>query len=400
MLYELTAVTALFVLFSGLMALTTIGLLPNWLRDVIPTLGALILLFLLSIAYLNATLKKTTFMVRIVGTTLLTVFFVLGTISLIITRTYSDYIRVRPLILPAQTITFDPQSAGSYTATTIPTQPNSIEGELQTDPTLSLPFEFPFGGQMWSQIDLSQPGVVAFGAWSEPLYDYNYLPAISFSQSAMANGRYTTHTTADTLTISWPAGEGSNEGAQVVLWQNGRFQLIVPAMSGDALQRIGFQSGTGGTNFIPFDPTTRYDKTPITADGLLTDYNILFHEALSPLMMPLVALVLLVSLLSIVGFPLLFKEILIKPLQALVQGVEQVEAGNMDVAVPVVNEDEIGQVTHTFNQMVAAVRDVEAVLEVEVVKRTQELAESVNGRWAQLRNGNASGGKFMMIWGR
>jgi DNA-binding NarL/FixJ family response regulator len=46
------------------------------------------------------------------------------------------------------------------------------------------------------------------------------------------------------------------------------------------------------------------------------------------------------------------------------------------VQVPIANEDEIGQVTQTFNQMVAAVRDVEAVLEAEVAKRTQELAES------------------------
>ena len=87
---------------------------------------------------------------------------------------------------------------------------------------------------------MSQPGVVAFGDWSEPLYDYNYLPAISFSQSDMANGRYYTTTTADTITISWPVAEGRDAGVQVVLWGNGRFQLIVPAMSGDTLLRIGF----------------------------------------------------------------------------------------------------------------------------------------------------------------
>lgn len=61
----------LFVLFTSMMALVTLRLLPSWLRDMLPTLGTLLVLFFLSIAYLNATLERTTFMVRIVGTTLL-----------------------------------------------------------------------------------------------------------------------------------------------------------------------------------------------------------------------------------------------------------------------------------------------------------------------------------------
>lgn len=370
LLYELTALMFLFVLFAIIMALTSLGILPGWLRVVMPTLGMLFVLCFLSIAYLHATLERTTFMVRVVGTTLLLVFMVLGTIGMIVATTYSDYIQVRPLNIPAQTTTFDPQADGSYTATTVSAQFTPIAGEPQTTPIVLLPFDFSFGGQTWSQIDLSQPGVVAFGDWSEALYAYNYLPAISFAQLEMENA--ITTATDDSIAISW----GGDAGVQVVLWQNGRFQLTTPAMSGDTLQRIGFQSGTGGTDFTPFDPTTRYDNTPITADGLLTDYDILFHQALHPLMVPLIALVLLVSLLSIVGLPILFRAIIINPLQALVQGVEQVEAGNLDVEVPIANEDEIGQVTRTFNQMVAAVRDVELTLETEVVKRTHELAES------------------------
>ena len=375
-LYELTAVFFLFVLLTSVMTLATFGLLPNWLRDVMPTLGMLLALFLLSIAYLNATVEKTTFMVRIAGTTLLTMFLVLGTISMIVASTYSDYIHVRPLDVPAQTIVFTPNSADSYTATTQLANPTPIAGEAQTEPTLSLPFAFPFGGHMWSQVDVSQPGVLALGEWSEALYAYNYLPAISFSQSDIANNGYHVTTTADMVSITWSTAQGNGDGVQVVLWRDGRFQLSTPAMRGDTLQRIGFQSGTGGTDFTPFDPTISYDNVPISADGLLTDYDIFFHQALHPLMVPLVVLVLLVSLMSIVGFPLLFRTILIKPLQALVEGVQQVEAGNLDVQVPIGNEDEIGQVTQMFNQMVTAVRDMEAVLEAEVVKRTQELAES------------------------
>jgi len=369
-LYELAALVFLFVLFTSMMALTSLGILPGWLRAVIPTLGMLLVLCFLSITYLHATLEKTTFMVRIVGTTLLLVFMVLGTIGMIVASTYSDYIQVRPLDIPAQTIIFDPQTDGSYTATTAPAQFAPTSGQPQTASIVSLPFDFSFYGQTWSQIDISQPGVIAFGNWSEALYAYNYLPAISFAKLDMANA--ITTATDDSIAVTW----GDDEIVQLVLWNNGRFQLTIPAMSGDTLQRIGFQSGTGGTDFTPFDPTKNYDNAPITADGLLTDYDILFHQALHPLMVPLVALVLLVSLLSIIGLPILFRAIIINPLQALVQGVEQVEAGNLDVEVPIVNEDEIGQVTRTFNQMVAAVRDVELTLETKVVKRTHELAES------------------------
>ena len=112
---------------------------------------------------------------------------------------------------------------------------------------MSLPFTFPFGSKSWSDVNLTEPGAVAFGDWSEVLYAYNYLPAITAYVGDVAEkGRSYLNTQPDHVTITWQL-EGITDGVQAVLWADGRFQLTYPPFSGRNLNRIGFQSGTGGT---------------------------------------------------------------------------------------------------------------------------------------------------------
>jgi sigma-B regulation protein RsbU (phosphoserine phosphatase) len=66
------------------------------------------------------------------------------------------------------------------------------------------------------------------------------------------------------------------------------------------------------------------------------------------------------------GFSLFFQVSLIRPLEALLAGVTQVNAGRLDVTVPVRVEDEIGFLARSFNGMVhslAAARDTLAAQE-------------------------------------
>lgn len=375
-LYDLVSVLLFLLGMNAIVMLVGAGLLPHQWQETIRATGLLLFLFMMSISYLKFKVGQTTFMVRIVGTTLLVIFLVLGLVGVVASERFSKVVSIRPLTIPTQTIQFTPTASGRYQATTRPPQPETDWGDLITEPIVSLPFTFPFGSKSWSDVNLTEPGAVAFGDWSAVLYAYNYLPAITAYGGDMAeNGRIYLNRQPDHVTITWQQ-EGITDGVQVVLWADGRFQLTYPPFSGRNLNRIGFQSGTGGTAFTEFDPNGVYRGTAIAADGLLTDYTILQQQAGHVLMVPLVGLVLVFGLLSIIGFPLLFRAILVNPLQKLVYGVRQVEMGNLEVVVPVQYEDEIGTVTHAFNQMVSAVRDVSRTLETEIEKRTLELAES------------------------
>ncbi len=78
----------------------------------------------------------------------------------------------------------------------------------------------------------------------------------------------------------------------------------------------------------------------------------------------------------IVAVPLLLRWGLLQPLDALLAGVRQVNAGRLDVYVPVHLNDELGQVTKAFNRMVAELHGMVTTLEARVAERTEELARS------------------------
>ncbi|MDZ4724952.1 MAG: SpoIIE family protein phosphatase [Leptospira sp.] len=93
--------------------------------------------------------------------------------------------------------------------------------------------------------------------------------------------------------------------------------------------------------------------------------------------------VVLVVLLVI--FPLFFRATLVNPLYSLLAGVEKVNQGNMEVEVPIQVNDEIGYLTESFNGMVTSIRDARRELqdyaenlEEKVKERTKELQEKMD----------------------
>ncbi|MEM7539346.1 MAG: ATP-binding protein [Chloroflexota bacterium] len=85
----------------------------------------------------------------------------------------------------------------------------------------------------------------------------------------------------------------------------------------------------------------------------------------------------------LIGFPLFFRTAFIYPLRTLLDGVERVNAGELDVTLEPKYTDEIGQLTHSFNRMVASVRqsqeelaEINLNLETRVHQRTEELVQA------------------------
>ncbi|TGL60296.1 HAMP domain-containing protein [Leptospira ognonensis] len=111
------------------------------------------------------------------------------------------------------------------------------------------------------------------------------------------------------------------------------------------------------------------------------DYREYMHKS-ARLELVILAIVLVVLLLV---FPLFFRATLVNPLYSLLAGVEKVNQGNMEVEVPIQVNDEIGYLTESFNGMVTSIRDARRELqdyaenlEEKVKERTKELQEKMD----------------------
>jgi signal transduction histidine kinase len=96
--------------------------------------------------------------------------------------------------------------------------------------------------------------------------------------------------------------------------------------------------------------------------------------------LPLLALFLGTTVTILAVFPHFFRVGLVAPLNRLLQGVDQVDQGALDVNVPVTIEDEIGRLTHAFNRMVGSLRaseqqlrDLNLTLEERIAEQTRDL---------------------------
>ncbi|MCR9144134.1 MAG: SpoIIE family protein phosphatase [bacterium] len=90
------------------------------------------------------------------------------------------------------------------------------------------------------------------------------------------------------------------------------------------------------------------------------------------------------SLAILLFFPMLFGASLVKPLTDLLDGVKKVNDGDFDVTVPIKVQDEIGYLAGSFNSMVTSIRDARAKLqdyaenlEEKVEIRTREVREKM-----------------------
>ncbi len=104
--------------------------------------------------------------------------------------------------------------------------------------------------------------------------------------------------------------------------------------------------------------------------------------------LPLLYLILGATGLSLLIFPRVFRVSLVQPLANLLAGVRRIDAGDLDVNVPLHMADEIGRVTDAFNRMARSLQaaiaerqraeaEVQALnlsLEQQIADRTRELA--------------------------
>jgi HAMP domain-containing protein len=81
----------------------------------------------------------------------------------------------------------------------------------------------------------------------------------------------------------------------------------------------------------------------------------------------------LTTLTVIVGLPRFLRSNLLSPLNQILEGVRQVDSGNLSVQVPVAINDEVGKLARQFNHMTHSLRRYTQEMEQLVAERTAEL---------------------------
>ena len=109
-----------------------------------------------------------------------------------------------------------------------------------------------------------------------------------------------------------------------------------------------------------------------------------YRDFIHPTPFKLTVLLCFFVLVIFLGFRNFFLSSLIKPLTVLMDGLKEVRKDNMEISLPVIVEDEIGFLSRTFNEMVRALRNSRKKLEEyaddledKVRERTQELRKSL-----------------------
>lgn len=105
-----------------------------------------------------------------------------------------------------------------------------------------------------------------------------------------------------------------------------------------------------------------------------------YREAIAQRAWPLVHIIISAFFFILIGFSLFFRGALMKPINALVQGLKEIHNNNFDARVPVQVEDEIGFMAKSFNKMARSIKAgrmrlqrYAEQLEEKVKERTQEL---------------------------
>lgn len=109
-----------------------------------------------------------------------------------------------------------------------------------------------------------------------------------------------------------------------------------------------------------------------------------YREFMHPTALKQILVLGVVIVVIIFLFPLFFRGSLVAPLNDLLSGVEKVNEGDLEVEVPIRVKDEIGFLADSFNDMVSSIRDARKELQdyaehlaTKVRLRTEELSEKI-----------------------
>ncbi|MFQ5813347.1 MAG: GAF domain-containing protein [Anaerolineae bacterium] len=392
-------------------------ILPSGTTELIQSLGILFTLSAFALVYLNYLPATTSVMVKLVGVTLATILAILGSVGWIMSPAYVAAYHNDRFIADRQTLRFTPNVRGGYD---VDLAPFHFESDLGTDLGFDDPiraeltFDFPFYGQVWRQVYIQTNGAASFGQaldWHDVQYRYGPLPAIfplavDLAPADSSAGGLFVKNTADKLLVTWSQLPAAREREarytfQLALYPGGAFDITYNGLPASQTYVVyDLRAAPWLIGAVPGSTGLRPDPIRFTADlpysgghgGIVEDYYLDFRRYLHQLFLPLVYLIIGSSLLIIVCFPLFFRLNLVKPLNSLLEGVRQINIGNLEVAMPVHYHDEIGFLTQSFNDMA-----VELQARTQAVRRRAAELEALESVSSALRQAVTSEDMILIL---
>lgn len=365
------------------------------------SVGVLVFLLCITLIYLNHAPEPSSFLAKIIGITLVVVLSLFGLLGWIIAPAIEapyvqqEMLRLRVQHVVPQAFTFTPQLTGGYRMTAVPGEFDEDFGirlALQNGGQymLDLPFDFPFYAHPWRTLYIGEDGFVTFGAQIKT--SSQWLGARPTILALLANftpdlsGGVFVKQMAEYVRVTWfqmrTTVSDEPTTIQLTLWPTGSFSLTEQQVD----PRILIVARRGilpGSIFRPLTLTTLTASTDLSIaanDGLLEDSQFALRRAMHQHLRPLLSLLGGITMIISIGFPYVFRPLLLAPLQTLVTGLKEVNAGNCAVQLPVRYQDEIGFVTASFNGMTTQLQHTLRQLqhanqaqETLIAARTQEV---------------------------
>ncbi|MGD2206411.1 MAG: HAMP domain-containing sensor histidine kinase [Anaerolineae bacterium] len=362
------------------------------------SIGILVALWLFASSYINFVPGGVSVLTRLSVLTLTLFLAMLGSVGWLISPPYID--TYQPDLTDHQTLQFTPNASGGYDVTAVDFAFETVLGDrLPVQHTnearnYKIDFAFPFYGQAYTEIYAASSGVVTMGeAFWQPNMQARRanFPAIfplMIELDPNAGGGLYARQEPERLILTWdhlPALYRPEAvfTFQVVLYRDGVFDITYNGLplpfrfdpdetpSANPWLR-GVIPGRGESLHTSLDDFSGPGQNGQLA--IVQNYQLEFRRYLHQFILPLSWVIIGGSLLLLLGLPALVNLSLIKPLGALLAGVRQMEAGDLDVRVAIQNQDEIGFLTHAFNRMASRLGDLVTGLEERVSERTAELA--------------------------
>jgi len=357
------------------------------------------------VVYLNNTEERSTFQVKIVGSTLVVMFIIMGIVAVVVGRTYErDYVNEN-CISDHTTIHYKPNRYESYDITSVPflfDTDMGLEiamgyGEIKS---IDIQFPFPFFEQFYKRLHvLSGPMVYLGEAIRENGWGgYHPQPVIApiiMNLDPSSGGEVFIKSEKEKVTITWykvsELERSSPNTVQLTMHKNGSIDISYVELNPGRRNRpikIDVQTTANitssvlgrreitGVSFEPrligvhpggrdasLQPIRFMKDLPYSSTGpgaIFEAYDIDYYQYIHKRMARLALILLGSSIFILFFFPVILKNSLIKPLHVLYEGMEKVNRGDIDITISPRFNDEIGFLARSFNRMLQSIKKAES----------------------------------------
>ena len=355
-----------------------------------------------TLVYINYTPEYSSFQFKLVGITLAAVLSILSGISWMVSSAYVEAYDNKQRLVAHTAVRFAPNPQGGYTfQPTVYRFQQDIGQKQAVDTALSLPFDFPYYGKTYRQLFPNLAGMVGLESvprWRDMLHRFGSQPTLfplaielhEPSGKAASNSGLFYRAAADVAVITWRQlvsqfATDAYYTFQLCLHPNGVIEMAYENLPENYPTNLDYPTATPmlmgivpaadgrGIATVHFDNQQTFNAAPL--QGLMAYPYMDFRTYLNRIYQPMALFILCACLAILLMLPRFFHVSLNKPLQAMLQGVREMQAGHLTTSIKVAYHDEIGFLATSFNAMAAEQHELIETLEAKVAARSAEVAE-------------------------